>query len=74
VLRHSLAIMFVPAGIDPAQIRSFIGMSLAVLMKVYWHHAPMFQAEIAQATPKNRGTESEQDELGWLGMSRFYGG
>jgi len=46
--------MYVSWGIDPAQICSFIGMSMEVLMKVYWHHSPMFQAEIAQATPRKQ--------------------
>ena len=42
------------AGVDVALIAGFIGMSVDVLVQVYGHHHAMFQAAVAQATPKKQ--------------------
>lgn len=54
VLRHTAATWFMSWGLDPALISGYLGMSIEVLMSVYAHHHPMFQSDIAQATPKKR--------------------
>ena len=54
VLRHTAATLFMQAGVDVAVVAGYLGMSIEVLWTVYGHHSPMFQSEIAQATPKKQ--------------------
>ena len=54
ILRHSSATMFMSWGVDVALIAGYLGMSIDVLLDVYGHHHPQFQAAIAQATPRKR--------------------
>jgi len=54
ILRHTAATWFMNAGIDVAIVAGYLGMSVDVLMRVYGHHHPQFQENIAQATPRKR--------------------
>ena len=58
VLRHSSATMFMSWGVDVALVAGYLGMSVDVLLDVYGHHHPQFQAAIAQATPRKRVNRS----------------
>jgi len=54
ILRHTAATWFMQWGVDVAVIAGYLGMSVQVLLDVYAHHHPDFQAEVAQAGPKNK--------------------
>ena len=49
VLRHTAASWLMQAGHDPWKVADFLSMSLATLLKVYGHHHPDHQSEIAEA-------------------------
>jgi len=58
ILRHTAATWVMSWGLDPSLISGYLGMSIEVLMSVYAHHHPTFQADIAQATPKKHANRS----------------
>lgn len=53
-LRHTTATWLMQAGTDPYQAAGFLGMTYEVLMDVYGHHHPDFQADAANAISRKR--------------------
>ncbi|WP_244476659.1 site-specific integrase [Methylobacterium sp. Leaf469] len=51
-LRHTCATWMMQAGVDLWQAAAFLGMTVAMLEKVYGHHRPDFQEEAAGALDK----------------------
>jgi integrase len=56
VMRHTAASWLMQAGHDPWKVADFLSMSLSTLLKVYGHHHPDHQSEIARSfghSPQN---------------------
>lgn len=49
ILRHSRATLLMRAGVDPVEVSQFLGMTLAMLLRVYGHEHPEYQKAAAAA-------------------------
>jgi integrase len=49
VFRHTAASWLMQAGHDPWKVSEFLAMSMTTLIKVYGHHHPDHQSEIAHS-------------------------
>ena len=49
VVRHTAATWLMQAGADIYQAAGFLGMSVETLLRVYGHHHPDFQSEVANS-------------------------
>lgn len=58
VLRHTASSWLMQAGHDPWKVADFLSMSLTTLLKVYGHHHPDHQSEIAEAFGRQRRPEN----------------
>ncbi len=57
IVRHTAATWLMQAGADIYQAAGFLGMSVETLLRVYGHHHPDFQSEVANsARGRNRHT------------------
>ncbi len=52
--RHTAATWQMQAGTDHFEAAGYLGMSIDMLVRVYGHHHPLFQATAAQAAPGRR--------------------
>lgn len=53
-LRHTAATWLMQAGVDKREAAGFLGMSEAVMERVYSHHSPDYQAGAAEAIGRRR--------------------
>jgi len=52
IMRHSCCTWLMAAGVDVYEVSGYTGVSVEVLLNVYGHHHPDFQANAATATSK----------------------
>lgn len=60
VLRHTAATWLMQAGEDKFQTAGFLGMSLEMLERVYGHHHPEFQADVANSSRRRSPKKSQE--------------
>ena len=60
VLRHTAATWLMQAGEDKFQTAGFLGMSLEMLERVYGHHHPEFQTDVANSSRRRSPKISQE--------------
>ena len=62
ILRHTAATWLMQAGEDKYQTAGYLGMTLEMLERVYGHHHPDFQAEVANSTRRRSRSPKKSQE------------
>lgn len=67
-LRHTAATWLMQNGTEPADAAEFLGMSLEILQRTYWHHHPDYQKRAALGfRPRRAANETPKKRLNGSG-------